>query len=263
MKRELAPEERLIVAADFKPSVSDSSTRRVGWVRRQVLSLADELHGTGVTLKVNSALRLCGYSLIGEIYSRGLDVFADLKLFDIKETMAIDGLFLSEHRPRIVTVVCAAGTEALKHLKLALPESEVIGVTVPTNFSNTDALSIYDASVKGAAYRLAEIAKDAGLDGVACSSLEVPVLSKLYGTAFSYNCAGIRPEWSNVEGDDQNKARSATPFVAIARGATRLVVGRPITGAANRLAAVEFTLDEIRKGLEELQKVTSPSSITV
>ena len=69
----LAPPERLIVAADYKPD------RKLGqhgasWVRQQVLILADSLSGTGVYLKVGSALRACGYELIAEIHERNLRV---------------------------------------------------------------------------------------------------------------------------------------------------------------------------------------------
>ena len=72
----LTSAERLIVAADFKPSSSQGRD----WVLEQVLGLANDLKGTGVCLKVNSALRLCGHGLINEIHDRGLAVFTDLKL---------------------------------------------------------------------------------------------------------------------------------------------------------------------------------------
>ncbi len=91
MKRTLTPAERLIVAADFKPtdtrpyiSLDGKSIKWRNEVKVQVLALADSLKDTGVYLKVNSALWACGYGLIDEIHSRGLRVFADLKLFDIR-----------------------------------------------------------------------------------------------------------------------------------------------------------------------------------
>lgn len=69
------PADRLIVAADYKPNNTQERNRY--WVENQVLSLADRVEGTGVYLKINSALRVCGYDLIDEIHARGLRVFAD------------------------------------------------------------------------------------------------------------------------------------------------------------------------------------------
>ncbi|MDP3961616.1 MAG: orotidine 5'-phosphate decarboxylase / HUMPS family protein, partial [Pseudorhodobacter sp.] len=105
--RMLAPAERLIVAADFKPDLLKGNGR--SWVRRQVLMLADSLKGTGVYLKTNSILRACGYDLIDEIHNRGLKVFADLKFYDIGETLSTDGALLKEFKPELVTVACIAG----------------------------------------------------------------------------------------------------------------------------------------------------------
>lgn len=117
--RIFTPAERLIVAADFKPKPEECIPYGLARnsVRRQVLALADSLKGTGVYLKVNSALRACGYDLIGEIQSRGLRVFADLKLYDIPNTLTDDGILLRETNPGLVTVVCSAGVPAMQALK--------------------------------------------------------------------------------------------------------------------------------------------------
>lgn len=247
----------LTIAADFRPDPKESyAGDPVGvreWVRGEVLTLADELHGSGVTLKVNSALRTCGYPLITEIQDRGLRVFADMKFFDISETLSIDGALLSVFKPDVVTVVCAAGTKALKALKEGLPDSEVIGITVPTSFSETDAMEVYGLGVLQAVGMLAEVAKEGGLDGLVSSSKEVPHLVSVYGQSLSYTVAGIRPDWFLVQQDDQNPDRSATPMVAIARGAKRLVIGRPITKSSNRREAVERTIKEMTMALEKLE----------
>ena len=152
MQKMLKPAERLIVAADFKPAPNQqfhASSRRE-WVRGEVLALADRLRDTGVYLKVNSALRACGYDLIEEIHWRGLRVFADLKLFDIGETLATDGVFLKEVKPELLTTVCVAGVNAMQALKAELPDTEVLGVTVLTNLNDTDTQAMFTCSTEEA-----------------------------------------------------------------------------------------------------------------
>jgi orotidine-5'-phosphate decarboxylase len=246
MLKKLIVTERLIVAADFKPS--SPSQGRI-WVRDQVLSLADKLSETGVCLKINSALRACGYDLIDEIHSRGLSVFADLKLFDIKETLSIDGMFLREAKPELLTVVCTAGITAMNALKLELPDTEVLGVTVLTSLTEDDAQAMFVCSVEEAVLRLAQMAKEADIDGFISSAKEVEMLKKNFGIMMSLNTPAIRPSWSIVPGDDQNPERIMTPEKAILAGADRLVIGRPITQNANPYEAVRRTLDEIHNAL--------------
>ena len=83
----MKPEERLIVAADYSPKVFGG---RKG-VEEKVLSLAEELSGLGVYILINSILRAVGYNLIDKLHKLGLNVFGDLKLIDIPNTMAATG----------------------------------------------------------------------------------------------------------------------------------------------------------------------------
>ncbi|MFA5841639.1 MAG: orotidine-5'-phosphate decarboxylase [Candidatus Paceibacterota bacterium] len=248
--RKLSPAERLIVAADFKPEWNnpDRSEGRL-WVRRKVCELADRLRGTGVYLKVNSALRAVGYGLIEDIHSYGLKVFADLKLFDIGETLETDGMLLREAKPDIVTVACTTGVEAMTRLKMALPETEVLGVTVLTTFKDSDSDSMFCCSTIDAVKRLASFAKDAHLNGLVSSPAEAEVLRSEFGILFSLNTPGVRLEGKDVKGDDQNKARVMTPTLAIRAGADRIVMGRPITQAADPAAVVRQVIREIEAAL--------------
>src|SRR5438093_307961 len=123
----MTPAERLIVAADYRPVTSKGNRQRE--VRNKVLALAKGLSKTGVYLKVNSALRTFGYALIYEIQQFDIKVFADLKLYDIPETLSIDGILLDEFEPEILTVACPAGLKAMTALKALLPNTEVLGVT--------------------------------------------------------------------------------------------------------------------------------------
>ena len=240
-EKTLTPAERLIVAADFKPIAPNGRE----WVKAQVLSLADNLKGTGVYLKVNSALRACGYDLIGEIHSRGLRDFSDLKLFDIGETLSTDGVLLGEFKPNLLTVVCTAGVEAMQKLKAELPDTEVLGVTVLTSLKNADTQTMFTCSTEEAAMRFAQVAAEAKIDGLISSPKEAEALRAKFGVMFTLNTPAIRPIWAIVPGDDQNPERIMTPAKAIKAGADRIVVGRPIVKAERPYDAVMRTIEEI------------------
>lgn len=109
--RTLTAAERLIVAADYDAVIlpEDREGDSRGRVRSQVMSLANNLAQTEVCLKANSALRALGYGLIDEVHRLGLRFFADLKIYDISETLAKDGRLLLEAKPEILTVSCNAG----------------------------------------------------------------------------------------------------------------------------------------------------------
>jgi len=244
MQKTLTPAERLIVAADFKPTAPNGKD----WVKAQVLALADSLKGTGVYLKVNSALRACGYDLIGEIQSRGLRVFADLKLIDIGETLSTDGVLIREAKPELLTTMCVAGLTAMQALKAELPDTEVLGVTVLTSLKDADTQAMFTCSTEEAVMRFAQVAADAKIDGLISSPKEAEVLRAKFGIVLSLNTPAIRPTWAIVPGDDQNPERIMTPAKAINAGADRIVVGRPITKPPQGVSshdAVMRTIEEI------------------
>lgn len=249
MQRTLTPAERLIVAADFKPQPSQDIERQPHELRNiiwnRVLALADSLKGTGVYLKVNSALRACGYDLIDEIHSRGLRVFADLKLFDIGETLSTDGVLLREAKPELLTTVCVAGVTAMQALKAELPDTEVLGVTVLTSLKDADTKAMFTCSTEEAVMRFAQVAAEAKIDGLISSAKEAEALRAKFGIVLSLNTPAIRPTWAIVPGDDQNPDRVMTPAKAIKAGADRIVVGRPIVQAEKPYDAVMRTIEEI------------------
>ena len=246
--KKLKPAERLIVAADFKPD--PNTTQGKNWVRAQVLALALALKNTGVYLKVNSGLRANGYDLIQEIQRMGLKVFADLKLNDIPETMSIDGAFLRQVNPDIVTAMCSAGVAALSALKKELPRTEVLGVTVLTSLKEDDTKEMFHETVSGAIRNFALVAERAGVDGFICAPTDISVIKGVIKRSMTLSTPGIRPTWAIVPGDDQNPDRIMTPTKAIKAGADRIVVGRPITQAANPRDAVMRTIEEIASATE-------------
>lgn len=195
---------------------------------------------------MNSALRAVGYELIDVIHSYGLRVFADLKLFDIGETLETDGMFLRQWAPELVTVACAAGVPAMARLKQSLPESEVLGITVLTTFKEEDSMAMFSCSTMEAAKRFAHFAKSADLNGLISSPAEAAVLRSEFGLFFSLNTPGVRFDGERVKGDDQNQARVMTPRRAIEAGADRIVMGRPITQTGDPVKAVQRALSEIK-----------------
>jgi len=252
--KNLTPAERLIVAADFKPNPTKGENRN--WARRRVLMLADELSGTGVCLKMNSILRACGYHLIKEVHDRGLRVLADLKLYDIGETLSTDGMLLKEFKPELLTVACIAGVPAMQALKTELPDTEVLGVTVLTNTKDgnepSDAQAMFVCSTADAVLRFAKLAGYAGINGLISSAKEAEMLRAKFGVAMTINTPAIRPVWAVVSGDDHDPERIMTPTKAIMAGADRIIVGEPIVKAGKPRDAVMRTIDEIASAISAL-----------
>lgn len=231
---------RLIVAADYSPA----GIGRQG-VREKVLMLADQLADTGVVLKMNSVLRACGFDLIGEVRRRGLKVFADLKLVDIPATMMLDGMLLDEAdvRPEFVTAMANAGVQGLKSLAEAMPSTQVLAVTVLTSLDKDGCQDVFGCDPTTGVQRFARIAQRADLGGLILSPKELSIIADMQDVFLDCNTPGIRPSWTMVKNDDQS--RVTTPADAIAAGAKRIVVGRPITQADSPRDAVQRTLDEI------------------
>jgi orotidine-5'-phosphate decarboxylase len=175
----------------------------------------------------------------------GLRVFADLKLFDIGATLATDGMFLLQSKPELLTIACSTGIAAMRELKAKLPDTEVLGVTALTTFTDDDSQAMFTCSTDEAVMRLAQLAKEAGIDGLISSAKEAMALRAEFGTLLSLNTPAIRPLWAVVEGDDQNQARVMTPAEAIVAGADRIVIGRPIVESDNPYDATMRTLDEM------------------
>ncbi|MFT0893234.1 orotidine-5'-phosphate decarboxylase [Pseudochelatococcus sp. G4_1912] len=183
-----------------------------------------------------------GLELARRLVSSGKKVFLDLKLHDIPTTVerataqvaSIGATFLTVHAyPQ--TMAAAAAGRAGSSLK-------ILGVTVMTSYDNADlAAAGYISGVKEMVERRALQARDAGIDGLILSAAEVASLRKLVGSDLLLVTPGIRPAGSNA--DDQK--RIVTPGDAIRAGADHLVVGRPVTAAADPRAAAAAIIDEI------------------
>ncbi|WP_020590652.1 orotidine-5'-phosphate decarboxylase [Kiloniella laminariae] len=181
----------------------------------------------------------------------GEPLFVDLKFHDIPNTVA-GAVRASLHMRPFMLNVHASGGKAMMQAAaeaaressedLGVPRPLVLGVTVLTSMDDAD---LADVGQKGPAAeqvkRLALLAQESGLDGVVCSSREISLLRKACGPDFTLVVPGIRPLWASA--DDQK--RIMTPADAIKEGADYLVIGRPITGASDPVAAARRIVAEL------------------
>jgi orotidine-5'-phosphate decarboxylase len=183
-----------------------------------------------------------GLEFARELIGQGKQVFVDLKLHDIGNTVEkgvesiakIGATFLTVHAyPQ--TMKAAVAARAGSKLK-------VLAVTVLTSYDDIDlAESGYSQSVDALVARRAQQAHDLGVDGLVCSPEEASPLRLAVGNDMVFVTPGVRPAGS-AHGDQK---RVATPGQAIAAGADYLVVGRPITASADPKAAAKAIVDEI------------------
>jgi orotidine-5'-phosphate decarboxylase len=226
---------RVIIPLDV-PSVSDA------------FALVDRLGDEADFYKVGFELYTRGgLEVVRELVSREKRVFLDIKLHDIPNTVAraveaasdlgVDLLTL--HASGGQRMMAAAAEARSSHLKL-------LGVTVLTSMTTDEMASVWGreiSSVRDEVLRLANLGKEAGLDGIVSSALEASWIRQKNGPSFLIVTPGIRPAGSDA--DDQN--RVATPREAVQSGADFLVIGRPITQADDPSAAFAAVLKEIEE----------------
>ena len=214
---------KIIVALDFD---SESKT----------LAFVDRVDPTECRVKVGKELfTRCGPALVRQLVARNFDVFLDLKFHDIPNTVAHAVAAAADLGVWMTNVHASGGREmmvAARDAVAALNPVErplVLAVTVLTSFSVTDLQAIgISASPAEQVLNLARLAQHAGLDGVVCSAAETAALRAVMGADFCLVTPGIRRREDAV-GDQK---RVVEPADAIANGSDYLVVGRPITQAA-------------------------------
>ncbi len=227
-----APAPRIVVALDFADPM-------------RALALAHRLSPAACALKVGKELFVvAGPEPVRWMIDRGFRVFLDLKFHDIPHTVARACAAATRLGVWMLNVHAAGGRAMLESAReaVAIAAAEggrapplLIAVTVLTSLADAD-LDAMGASdtVRDQALRLARLAAGCGLDGVVCSADEAPALRSAIGPAFKLVTPGIRP--AGAASDDQ--ARIITPEAAVANGADYLVIGRPITRAADPVAAL-------------------------
>lgn len=210
--------------------------------KNHALQLIDKLDPNMCRLKVGKEMfTLFGPQLVKDIHDRGFDLFLDLKFHDIPNTVAKAVAAAAELGVWMTNVHASGGLAMMDAAKKALlPYGDkapmLIAVTVLTSMSDDD-LKLLGINVPAFEHvqRLAKLTQQAGLDGVVCSAQEATALKSLLGHDFKLVTPGIRP----VGSDAGDQHRVMTPPQAIAAGSDYLVIGRPITKAADPLAALQ------------------------
>jgi orotidine-5'-phosphate decarboxylase len=229
------PQHRLAVALDF-PSAA------------QALALVDRLDGTCHWFKVGMELfYAAGTPLIHALRTRGFEVFLDLKLHDIPNTVAGAIRSVTQTGASLLTIHAAGGERmmtAAAEAAQAPGSSRLLAVTVLTSMDSDELDGIGIAATPAEqVMRLAKLAQRSGITGMVCSPLEVSALRAELAPDTMLVIPGIRPAGDSA-GDQR---RIATPASAIRDGASLLVVGRPITQAADPAAAAAAILAEIEQ----------------
>ncbi|MCL4151290.1 UNVERIFIED_CONTAM: hypothetical protein GTU68_005739 [Idotea baltica] len=174
-----------------------------------------------------------------EVSKSHQNIFLDLKLHDIPNTVAKAVHSLMPLRPSIMTIHTAGGTAMMSAAAKAANEA---GVTILTSLDDEDLGRIgYQDNVCEQVITMATLAKESGLDGVVCSPHEITLIKNVCGQEFKLVVPGIRPSGS----DTGDQKRVMTPKQAVDRGADYLVIGRPITQANDPVAAARAIAAEI------------------
>jgi orotidine-5'-phosphate decarboxylase len=235
--------QRLIFALDVETLEEARS-----WVNR--------LQGQVGLFKIGKQLfTRCGPEVVRLVQSGGADVFLDLKYHDIPNTVAMAGLEALRLGVRMFNVHALGGFEMMARLVAevdkACPRGNpqrpiLLAVTILTS-SNEETLRGVgiDRPVEVMVPKLARLARDAGMDGVVASPKEVSLIRAACGDDFLIVTPGVRPAFASQ--DDQK--RVMTPGDALRAGADYLVIGRPISAAADPAAAAASILREMREAV--------------
>lgn len=234
----LSPTERIFVALD-----TTDLTRAAGLVE----VLAGKVGGFKIGKEFFTAN---GPDGVGAVL-RGEPLFLDLKWHDIPNTVAGAVRAAMAMHPRIINVHAAGGPAMMAAAAEACREAAedhaverplLLAVTVLTSLDEHDLGAVGQIGpVPAQVVRLAKLAQEQGCDGVVCSPQEIGLLREEIGPDFKLLTPGIRPSWA-AAGDQK---RIMTPSEAVHCGADFLVIGRPITAAANPAEAAEKIAEEL------------------
>lgn len=226
--------DRLIVALDV-PSAA------------RARELAAQLRGTCRWLKVGLELYLAaGSTIVEDLIAQDYSIFLDLKFHDIPNTVAGAVRSAASMGASLVTIHAAGGPAMLRAAAEAAASAtnspRLLAVTVLTSMDKQQLAAVgIETSAADQVRRLARMAIDSEIQGLVCSPEEVALLRRELGAEPRFVVPGIRPAGAAL-GDQK---RIATPADAIRAGASQLVVGRPITQAADPAKVAQAILDEI------------------
>ncbi|MGQ3891389.1 orotidine-5'-phosphate decarboxylase [Legionella sp. CNM-4043-24] len=226
---------RLIIALDFNHETD-------------ALRLVEQLDPRRCALKIGSEMfTLFGRDFVRKLVGQGFSVFLDLKFHDIPNTVAQSCIAAADLGVWMMNVHASGGANMMSAARKALDSFGnerplLIAVTVLTSMSAAELPQLgVNGSLEHQVERLTRLAHESGLDGVVCSAHEVPAVKALCGSSFLTVTPGIRLPGDRL--DDQS--RVVTPEQAVRLGSDCLVVGRPITRAAQARPVVEVILQSM------------------
>jgi orotidine-5'-phosphate decarboxylase len=237
------------ISQQFYKNMSQTSPIVVGLdfpTERETMQLVDQLEPSLCRLKVGKELfTRCGPTLVKQLVDRNFDVFLDLKYHDIPNTVAKACAAAADLGVWMLNVHALGGEKMMVAARQALSGDDsplLIAVTWLTSSGQAelDALGLETTPEKMVS-RLALMTKNAGLDGVVCSAQEAPMLRQDLGDDFCLVTPGIR--LADAKQDDQR--RVVTPEKAMKDGASYLVIGRPITQAAEPCKVLRTIIRDI------------------
>jgi orotidine-5'-phosphate decarboxylase len=174
-------------------------------------------------------------------YASENDLFLDLKLHDIPQTVANAASAIRDIAPEYLTVHASGGKQMVEAACLALPNTKIVAVTVLTSLDLADMSKFGVKDLTKLAIDLAVDSVSAGAKAIVCSPQEVAQIRGAVGTDVTLITPGVRPLGAN----SQDQKRTTTPQQALAQGSDLLVIGRPITQSDD----IEKTAREIAQSL--------------
>ena len=221
----------------------------------KALDLVEQLHGVAGMFKIGSQLfTAAGPQIVHDVLAHDSEVFLDLKFHDIPHQVAGAARSAAELGVSLFTIHASGGSEMMRRAVDSVNEveaksgtrSRVLAISVLTSLDATILAQIgVTSSPSESVLRLVKLAEASGVDGVVASPQEIETIRQTVSNPeFLVVTPGIRPS-ANEAGDQK---RVAAPASAIAAGASYLVVGRPITGAPDPLAAAQAIVEEMERG---------------
>jgi orotidine-5'-phosphate decarboxylase len=183
---------------------------------------------TGIKLGLEFFLNFGAQGVREVCAEHELDLFLDLKLHDIPNTVGQAAAAVADLKPRFLTVHASGGRAMIKAAAQELASTQVTAVTILTSLSEADLVEVgYRNNSIESAVGLAKLAISAGAKAIVCSPMEVAAIRAAIGSQPAIITPGVRPIDANAPLDDQ--VRTMTPLAAIQKGASYVVIGRPIT----------------------------------
>jgi len=212
---------------------------------KDAIALLDQLNPELCRVKIGSvAFNALGKDFLRLVDKRGFKIFLDLKLHDIPNTVHETILGFEDCSIELLTIHLSGGKKMITAAMAAakIIKTKIIGVSILTSLNDEDSLALFQSTTRDQIARLFKLANETDIDGIVCSPLELDLVANILSPEILKITPGIRDIAVN---DDQSRTMTANE--AIKQGASYLVIGRPISKAANVSEALKYfnqSLDE-------------------